>query len=105
MTGLVQAEVDGERLTHDEIAAFFVLLAVAGNDTTRHTTSHAMRALTTNPDQRALLLADLDATLPTAVEEFIRWATPVLTFRRTTTVPVQLHGVEIPANEKVLLFY
>ncbi len=105
MTALVQAEIDGERLTHAEIAAFFVLLAVAGNDTTRHTTSHAMRALTTNPDQRALLMRDLDATLPTAVEEFIRWATPVLTFRRTTTVPVVLHGVEIPANEKVLLFY
>ncbi|MDW5595678.1 cytochrome P450 [Conexibacter stalactiti] len=105
MTALVQAEVDGERLTHAEIAAFFVLLAVAGNDTTRHTTSHAMRALTTNPDQRALLLDDLDGRLPTAVEEFVRWATPVLTFRRTTTRPVELHGVEIPAGEKVLLFY
>ena len=56
MTALVQADVDGERLTHAEIAAFFVLLSVAGNDTTRHTTSHAMRALTVNPDQRALLL-------------------------------------------------
>ena len=49
MTALVQAEVDGERLTHAEIAAFFVLLSVAGNDTTRHTTSHAMRALTRQP--------------------------------------------------------
>ncbi len=105
MTALVQAEVDGERLTHAEIAAFFVLLAVAGNDTTRHTTSHAMRALTTNPDQRALLLEDLDGRLPIAVEEFVRWATPVLTFRRTTTRPVELHSVEIPAGEKVLLFY
>lgn len=105
MTALVEAQVDGERLTHAEIAAFFVLLAVAGNDTTRHTTSHAMRALTTNPGQRALLLADPEALLPTAVEEFVRWATPVLTFRRTTTRPVELHGVEIPAGEKVLLFY
>jgi cytochrome P450 len=105
MTALVQAEVDGERLTHAEIAAFFVLLAVAGNDTTRHTTSHAMRALTVNPDQRALLLSDLDATLPTAVEEFVRWATPVLTFRRTTTRAVVMHGHENPAGEKVLLFY
>ena len=61
MTGLVQAEVDGERLTHDEIAAFFVLLSVAGNDTTRHTTSHAMRALSVNPGERALLLEDPDA--------------------------------------------
>ena len=55
MTALVQAEVDGDKLTHAEIAAFFVLLSVAGNDTSRHTTSHAMRALTVNPDQRDLL--------------------------------------------------
>ena len=87
MTGLVQAEVDGERLTHDEIAAFFVLLSVAGNDTTRHTTSHAMRALSVNPEQRAALLEDPAERLPTAVEEFVRWASPVMTFRRTTTRP------------------
>jgi cytochrome P450 len=105
MTGLVQAEVDGERLTHAEIAAFFVLLSVAGNDTTRHTTSHAMRALTLNPDQRALLLDDLEGRLPTAVEEFVRWASPVMTFRRTTTRPVELHGQALPAGEKVVLFY
>src|SRR3954468_24498742 len=55
MTALVQAEVDGDRLTHAEIAAFFVLLSVAGNDTSRHTTSHAMRALTLNPDQATIL--------------------------------------------------
>jgi cytochrome P450 len=105
MTALVQAEVDGERLTHAEIAAFFVLLSVAGNDTTRHTTSHAMRALTTNPDQRALLMEDLDARLPAAVEEFVRWASPVMTFRRTTTREVELHGERLPAGEKVVLFY
>src|SRR5204862_3114764 len=56
MTGLVQAEVDGDKLTHAEIGAFFVLLSVAGNDTTRHTTSHAMRALTVHPDKRKLVL-------------------------------------------------
>jgi cytochrome P450 len=105
MSALVQAEVDGERLTHAEIAAFFVLLSVAGNDTTRHTTSHAMRALTLNPDQRALLMEDLDTRLPTAVEEFVRWASPVLTFRRTTTREVELHGERLPAGERVVLFY
>jgi cytochrome P450 len=105
MTALVQAEVDGERLTHSEIAAFLVLLSVAGNDTSRHTTSHALRALTVNPEQRAWLLEDLDARLPGAVEEFVRWATPVLTFRRTTTREVQLHGQTLPAGEKVVLFY
>jgi cytochrome P450 len=101
MTALVQAEIDGDKLTHAEIAAFFVLLSVAGNDTTRHTTSHALRALTLNPDQRALLGAHID----TAVEEFVRWATPVLTFRRTTTRDVELHGQKIGEGEKVVLFY
>jgi cytochrome P450 len=105
MTALVQAEVDGERLTHAEIAAFFVLLSVAGNDTTRHTTSHALRALTLNPEQRALLLEDLPARLPVAVEEFVRWASPVMTFRRTTTREVELHGERVGAGEKVVLFY
>ena len=105
MTALVQAEVDGDRLTHPEIAAFLVLLSVAGNDTTRHTTSHAMRALTVNPDQRQMLTDDLDARLPDAVEEFVRWATPVLTFRRTTTRDVELHGQPLAAGEKVVLFY
>jgi cytochrome P450 len=105
MTALVEAEVDGDRLTHPEIAAFLVLLSVAGNDTTRHTTSHAMRALTVNPDQRRLLVDDLESRLPDAVEEFVRWATPVLTFRRTTTREVELHGQTLPAGEKVVLFY
>jgi cytochrome P450 len=105
MTALVQAEVDGERLTHAEISAWFVLLAVAGNDTTRHTTSHAMRALTLHPDQRAYLVEDLDRRLPLAVEEFIRWATPVLHFRRTVTTPVELHGEQLEPGDKVVLFY
>jgi cytochrome P450 len=105
MTALVQAEIDGERLTHSEIAAFLVLLSVAGNDTTRHTTSHAMRALTLRPEQRALLIGDLDARLPAAVEEFVRWATPVMTFRRTTTKEVEIHGHTLPPGEKVVLFY
>jgi cytochrome P450 len=105
MTALVHAEVDGERLTHAEIGAFFVLLSVAGNDTTRHTTSHALRALTLNPDQRKLLLDDPAGRLPLAVEEFVRWASPVLTFRRTTTQEVELHGQLLAPGEKVVLFY
>jgi cytochrome P450 len=105
MSALVQAEVDGERLTHDEIAAFFVLLSVAGNDTTRHTTSHAMRALTLNPEQRAQLTADPDGLLARAVEEFVRWATPVLTFRRTATRETEIAGQPIGPGDKVVLFY
>jgi cytochrome P450 len=105
MTALVQAEVDGDRLTHAEIGAFMVLLSVAGNDTTRHTTSHAMRALTANPDQRAILTSDLAARLPDAVEEFVRWASPVMTFRRTTSKEVELNGHTLPPGEKVVMFY
>jgi cytochrome P450 len=105
ISALVHAEVDGERLTQPEIAAFFVLLSVAGNDTTRHTTSHAMRALSANPDQRRLLLEDLDGRIESAVEEFVRWATPVMTFCRTATRDTELHGQAIAEGEKVALFY
>src|SRR5262249_51826135 len=105
ITALVQAEVDGERLTDFDIASFFVLLSVAGNDTTRHTTSHAMRALCDFPDQRAALLADLDGGIDTAVEEFVRWASPVMTFRRTATQDAELAGQAISEGDKVVLFY
>jgi cytochrome P450 len=105
MTALVEAEIDGERLTNEEIAAFFNLLAVAGNDTTRHTTSHAAKALDEHPDQRSYLLEDVDGRLPTAVEEFVRWATAVSTFRRTATRDTELGGAQITAGEKVVLFY
>ena len=105
MTALVQAEIDGERLTHAEISAWFVLLSVAGNDTTRHTTSHAMRALTLHPDQRAYIAEDPDERLPIAVEEFVRWATPVMHFRRTVREPVEMHGETLQPGEKVVMFY
>jgi cytochrome P450 len=105
MTALVEAEIDGERLTHAEISAWFVLLSVAGNDTTRHTTSHAMRALTLHPDQRALLQDDLEGRLPQAVEEFVRWATPVLHFRRTVTREVELHGERLEPGDKVVMWF
>lgn len=105
MTELVRAEVDGDKLTRPEIAAFFVLLSVAGNDTTRHTTSHAMRALTVNPSERKKLLEGIDSLMPTAVEEFVRWATPVLTFRRTATRDTELRDQRIGTGEKVVMFY
>ncbi|MCW2607013.1 MAG: cytochrome [Frankiales bacterium] len=105
LTALVQAEVDGERLTDEEITSFFGLLMVAGNDTTRQSTSHAMKALTDFPEQRAWLLEDLDARLPGAVEEFVRWATPIMTFRRTAARDCELDGQRITAGDKVVLFY
>ena len=104
-SALVQAEVEGARLTDAEIAAFFVLLAVAGNDTTRQTASHATKALTDFPDQRAWLTDDLDDRIDVAVEEFIRWATPVMTFRRTAAVDHELGGRQIAAGDKVVMFY
>ena len=105
ITDLVQAEVDGDRLTDAEIGAFLVLLSVAGNDTTRHTTSHAMRALSDFADQRAHLLDDLDGRIETAVEEFVRWASPVMTFRRTATCATEIAGQPIAAGDKVVMFY
>lgn len=105
ISSLVHAEVDGDRLTDAEVAAFFVLLSVAGNDTTRQTISHAMKALTDFPDQRAWLLEDFDNRIGTAVEEFIRWATPVMTFRRTAATDFELAGQAIRAGEKVVMFY
>jgi cytochrome P450 len=105
LSSLVQAEVDGERLTDAQIASFFVLLSVAGNDTTRHTTSHAMVALAEHPDQRDLLLADIDGRIDLAVEEFVRWASPVMTFRRTVVKPARLHGRKLAEGDKVVLFY
>jgi cytochrome P450 len=103
---LVNAEVDGERLTSDELASFFVLLCVAGNETTRNAISWGLHYLTGNPDQRALWLADIDGVTPTAVEEIVRMASPVIHFRRTvTTDGVRLGDHEFTAGDKVVLWY
>jgi cytochrome P450 len=105
LTGLVEAEVDGQRLSEEEIAAFLVLVSVAANDTTRNSISHGMRALGQFPAQKDLLTSDLEGLLPGAIEEIIRWATPVMTFRRTATRATELSGVSIAEGEKVVMFY
>ncbi len=105
ISALVHAEVDGDRLSDFEVSAFFVLLAVAGNDTTRQTSSHAMKALTDFPDQRAWLSEDFDGRIGGAVEEFVRWASPVMTFRRTAATDIELGGQQVAAGEKVVMFY
>jgi cytochrome P450 len=105
VTALVQAEVEGEFLTDDEIAAFFVLLSVAGNDTTRNTISLGMKALCEFPDQRLLLTEDFEGQIATAVDEMVRWATPVMTFRRTATQDAELAGQAIAEGDKVVMFY
>ncbi len=105
LTNLVEAEVDGEKLSDDEIVSFFGLLTIAGNDTTRQSTSHAMKALTDFPDQRAWLMDDFDARIKTAVEEMVRWATPIMTFRRTAAHDCELAGQQITEGDKVVMFY
>ncbi len=105
MTSIVNAEVDGHRLTDEEIGAFLILLASAGNDTTKQTTTHAMMALAAHPEQKDWLLADFDGRIGIAVEEFVRWATPVLQFARFATADVELAGQTISAGDKVGLFY
>jgi cytochrome P450 len=105
MTSMIEAEVDGEKLTDDEIVSFFGLLTIAGNDTTRQSTSHGMKALTDFPDQRAWLMEDLQARMPSAVEEIVRWATPIMTFRRTAARDCELAGQQITQGDKVVMFY
>jgi cytochrome P450 len=105
ITDLVNAEVDGQRLTDDDIGAFMVLFTVAGNDTTRNTTSLTAVAFDRNPDQRAYLLEDFDGRIPTAVEEFLRHASPVMEFARTALVDTELGGQPIAQGDKVCMFY
>ncbi|NRQ48410.1 cytochrome P450 [Aeromicrobium stalagmiti] len=105
MTNLVTAEVDGVQLTDEEIGSFFTLLSIAGNDTTRNSISLTMKALLENPDQRDWLLEDFDGRITKAIEEFIRFATPVMTFRRTATQDTVLGGQQIKEGEWVAMVY
>jgi cholest-4-en-3-one 26-monooxygenase len=101
---LLAAEVNGERLTDVEFDLFFELLAVAGNETTRNLISHGMLALAENPDQRDLLLAD-PSLLPSAVDEMLRYASPVMYMRRTARADIELHGQQIKEGDKIALWY
>jgi cytochrome P450 len=105
MTSIVNAEVDGHRLTDEEIGSFLILLASAGNDTTKQATSHAMMALVANPEQRDWLMADFEDRIGLAIEEFVRWSSPVLQFARFATEDTEVAGQLIKAGEKVGLFY
>jgi cytochrome P450 len=104
-SSLVEAEVDGERLTSSEIASFFILLVVAGNETTRNAISHGVLAMTRYPEQRDKWWSDFDALAPTAVEEIVRWASPVVYMRRTLTQDVELRGIKMAVGDKVSLWY
>jgi methyl-branched lipid omega-hydroxylase len=106
-TALMQAEVDGEQLTAAEFGSFFVLLCTAGNETTRNAIAHGLWQLTRHPDQRKAMLDDPGAVLPTAVEEIVRYATPVIHFRRTASEDVELPSGRgsFKAGDKVVLWY
>ncbi|MGH9185773.1 MAG: cytochrome P450, partial [Acidimicrobiales bacterium] len=107
MSTLVHAEIDGDRLTDTELDLFFVLLCVAGNETTRNLISLAMLAVIEHPEARAALLAGLDddALWATATEEFLRWGSSIHNFRRTATCDTEVRGVPIKEGDKVVTFY
>jgi len=102
---LLHANVDGESLSHSELASFFILLLVAGNETTRNAISHGLWALDQNPDQRDLWSSDFETVAPTAVEEIVRWSSPVIYMRRTVTKQTQLSDHAFSEGDKVILFY
>jgi cytochrome P450 len=104
-SALVQAEVDGDRLTDAELQWFFLLLVNAGGDTTRNLLAAGLQALFDHPDERARLQADLDALLPTAVDEMLRFTSPVVHFRRTAMHDTEIRGQAIRAGDKVVVFY
>jgi methyl-branched lipid omega-hydroxylase len=102
---LMNAEIGGDRLTEQEISSFFVLLVAAGNETTRNAISHGMKALCDHPDQRRIWQQDFDRVAPTAVEEIVRWASPVIFMRRSAVCDTEIGGTKIGAGDKLLLFY
>ena len=104
-SALLNANVDGEHLTEAELASFFILLVVAGNETTRNAISHGMKLLTDHPDQRKAWMADFEAVTPTAVEEIVRVASPVIFMRRTATQDTTLGGHPIKESDKLILYY
>jgi cholest-4-en-3-one 26-monooxygenase len=102
VTKLVNAQLDGGMLSSDEFGFFVILLAVAGNETTRNAISHGMLAFLEHPDQWELYRAERPQT---AVDEIVRWATPVTVFQRTAMADATLGGQQIKAGERVGLFY
>jgi cytochrome P450 len=104
ITKILFAEVDGDHLTEREFDNFFTLLVIAGNETTRHSLSHALQAFAEHPDELARLKAD-PALMPTAVEEVLRWGSPILHFRRTATTDTELNGAAISEGDKVVTWY
>ncbi len=105
ITALLSAEIDGESLSDMDFNLFFLLLSVAGNETTRNAISHGMNAFLEHPDQWELLVSDPERYIEGATEEILRWASPVLFFRRNTQRDIELHGRTIKAGDKISLWY
>jgi cytochrome P450 len=102
---LVHGEVEGEKLTDGEIFLFFLLLILAGNETTRQATSGGMLALINNPGERQKLLDDPATVMPLAIEEIVRWTSPVVHFTRRATKDAEIRGQKIREGEDVCLWY
>src|SRR3954447_3132077 len=105
VSALLAADIDGDELSVADFNMFFLLLAVAGNETTRNAIAHAMNALLDHPDQYEEMAADPDRLVPSAVEEILRWASPVLYFKRNVTADTELRGVPMAAGDKVSIWY
>ena len=105
VSALVNANIDGESLTDQELGSFFILLVVAGNETTRNAIAHGLTLLTADPGQRKLLEDDFERYAPGAVEEIVRYSSPVIWMRRTATRDTELNGREFAAGDKLLLYY
>ena len=102
---LVNAEVDGERLTRADLASFFILLVVAGNETTRNAISWGLVYLTDHPDQRRIWVEDFDGVAHSAIEEIVRIASPVTYMRRTALCDTELEGQKIDEGDQVVMNY
>src|SRR5581483_7577320 len=105
ISALVSPNADGERLSPRDVGTFFILLVIAGNETTRNVIAHAVRLFTEHPDQRELLMADFDGRIGPAIEEIVRYVSPVIQFRRTVTRDCELAGKEFTRGDKVMLYY
>ncbi|MEV4892232.1 cytochrome P450 [Nonomuraea sp. NPDC055795] len=103
---LVSLLVNGEeRLTSQELGSFFILLVVAGSETTRNAIAYGLKLFTDHPAQREHLMADFDGRIAKACDEIVRYSTPVIQFRRTLTRDVEMNGMRYNQGDKVLLFY
>ena len=105
VTTLLAADIDGEALTEIEFDMFFLLLCVAGNETTRNSITRGMMAFFDFPDQWEMFVNDSDLHMETTVEEIVRWATPVMNFRRQALADYELDGVKISAGDKVVMWH